>query len=752
MMKYSRRKCRVLFIQLPPISLLNTPYYNMENTPLAAGYLKAMAYKEGLLDKVEFAILNKQQTNYSSDKMLSDLICFKSPDILAFSLYSWNVDRSLYIIREAKRSLPQLKIIVGGPEVSSEATHIRSSPAIDIGVVGEGERVFCLILKSLLDGKPKLKDIPRILYRKGNRWIANPPGGYIDDVNEIPSPYLLGFLNPEDCGPMMLETYRGCSYQCKYCSDYKKRYPKNNSFSVERISKELKLARKKGIRDIQVIDSNFCHSSNYLKIIDVVKRINRDKKIFFVVSSRAEEITEKIADDLKECNVSIVEVGLQSINTSALENVNRSFNRGKFLNGVRLLKERNIRIVIDTIVGLPGDTLASIKKTVNFLVRRRLHRESVSYVLSLWPGCPLRKEAKRLGIKYLNAPPYFVLKTKGMSYKDICQAQRFCATKFARNVYPVNTIPYTFFITSSVQKSPSVSFQGFIQSNRLPRNSERKALLNEIRLYLNGNSYNYQKKIADIAGELSRNVSNQITVYFNTPDLSKDIKSIEVFIKTLTRDNPFLLFNVLLETPGDVCFAQVQYIKETVCYKVNIIDYDEIFSLPNPRLTDFRWTIRIFPIFSLMRDSGKNEVRLRQLIKEVAYIFWSVEFTNENYNQVIRILKRFSLPGGLLIDFHSAMEKEVVCNVLKRLSPEVLKNRVIRFKNYGLQQGWELNNDREYKPCCSDKSIICINQELEFSIIHIKENKSMLDGIEWKLLLENHASRKNYRRSARVNL
>jgi hypothetical protein len=89
------------------------------NVPLAAGYLKAMAYGENLLDKIDIEISGEKKTHLSGDARLIDLILARSPDMVGFSLYLWNSRRGSFIAREVKKRLPRIRITVGGPEQSS---------------------------------------------------------------------------------------------------------------------------------------------------------------------------------------------------------------------------------------------------------------------------------------------------------------------------------------------------------------------------------------------------------------------------------------------------------------------------------------------------------------------------------------------------------------------------------------------------------------------------------------------------------
>ena len=70
------------------------------NVPLAAGYLRAMCYKMGLLENVDMEILDERNSNLSGDARLVDVILAKSPHILGFSLYCWNLMRSLFIAKK----------------------------------------------------------------------------------------------------------------------------------------------------------------------------------------------------------------------------------------------------------------------------------------------------------------------------------------------------------------------------------------------------------------------------------------------------------------------------------------------------------------------------------------------------------------------------------------------------------------------------------------------------------------------------
>src|SRR5688500_2084064 len=134
-------KLRVLLMQLP------VPNNPVLNTPLAAGYLKAYAYAQGLSERVEIGLLSRTLVDNAGDALLADAIVAAMPDVLGVSLYTWNSERSLAIVARARERLPELRVVVGGPEVQRDNLWVLEHPAVDVAVVGEGEQTFVELLR-----------------------------------------------------------------------------------------------------------------------------------------------------------------------------------------------------------------------------------------------------------------------------------------------------------------------------------------------------------------------------------------------------------------------------------------------------------------------------------------------------------------------------------------------------------------------------------------------------------------------------
>jgi hypothetical protein len=139
--------------------------------------------------------------------------------------------------------------------------------------------------------------------------------------------------------------------------------------------------------------------------------------------------------------VNSVEVGLQTTNPRALEVIHRRFSPKGFLTGVRLLREAGISAVVDIIVGLPGDMLDDVKRSVDFLVVNEAFDDLQLYPLSLLPGTELRQRASDLGLRYRFEPPYYVLETGQMTRDDIRKAFVYGEEALGEDLFPLELPP-----------------------------------------------------------------------------------------------------------------------------------------------------------------------------------------------------------------------------------------------------------------------------------------------------------------------
>src|SRR5205823_1484705 len=84
------------------------------------------------------------------DRALVAAIAERDPWLVGFTCYVWNIERTLWIARELKRLRPEVRIVLGGPEITPDNAWVLDTPDYDFAVIGEGEQTFADLLLGLL--------------------------------------------------------------------------------------------------------------------------------------------------------------------------------------------------------------------------------------------------------------------------------------------------------------------------------------------------------------------------------------------------------------------------------------------------------------------------------------------------------------------------------------------------------------------------------------------------------------------------
>jgi putative methyltransferase len=275
------------------------------------------------------------------------------PSLCAFSCYVWNEKYNLALAEAIKQRWPSCAIVFGGPQTGGN--HLGYS-FIDCIVMSEGEVCFRDILRQIRDGQPleNLMSRPRL------------------ENLDIPSPYLLGLFDGiVDTAPAntlfqtVLETNRGCPFQCTFCDWGTLTYSKVRKFGLERIEAELHWIASKPISVIFLADANFgIFKQRDMEIAHMMNRILTGSKvdymnITFTKNSNATvfEIARSIGSMAKSVTLS-----MQSMNPATLRAIKRDNMKSNDLEDMlRLARKYDVPTYTDMILGLPLETLETWK-------------------------------------------------------------------------------------------------------------------------------------------------------------------------------------------------------------------------------------------------------------------------------------------------------------------------------------------------------------------------------------------------------
>lgn len=426
----SRRSIQLLQLPIPQPGLEPAK----GNVPLAAGYLKMYARRRGLEQFYDIELFPPRMSNTLSDCGLVEEILARDPWMVGFTCYLWNIDRTLWIASRLKERRPELRIIVGGPEITADNAWVLQHPAIDFAAIGEGEQTFAELLTALRFNNHPHEPIAGLYVSMGT--VLGPLPAFrqpLASLDEISSPYLEGILDAADEEMLLLETIRGCIFKCKFCY-YPKSYDDLYFVSREKIIANLQYARERGVKEVVLLDPTLNQARNFADFVRLLADQNPDQQWQYFGELRAEGLTTDIAKLLREANFTEVEIGLQSIDPLTMELMDRKNNMKAFERGVQAMLDVGINVKVDLIIGLPGDTPDSVRRGMHYLHDTGLYSSVQVFNLAILPGTAFRQEAQMHGLQYQSRSPYYVLKTPTIDlptmYELMEEAEEIFETEF----------------------------------------------------------------------------------------------------------------------------------------------------------------------------------------------------------------------------------------------------------------------------------------------------------------------------------
>jgi len=412
------------------------------------------------LQKISIKVIDFDYKTTSS-KMI-DTILSGNPDIVGFSVYLWNYEKFCLSSEKIKSFNPSLTLMFGGPQLNSSETaadFMNKYPQVDIVsyVNNAGEIIFYNVLLSLFKNN-KLKSVKGIVYRKNNDILINPPPTQSTDLSVIPSPYIENIIQINKPTHAVIETSRGCPFDCGYCS-WGGGIRKIRYFPLKRVFKELDLLyENNNIESIYFADSNFFTNTKRSEIIlDYMLKKKRNIEPFFEMDIRS--IQKKIVQKFTKLNSNYCfHFALQSSNPIALKHIGgRRIQPDKFAQKISLLKKwaPKSAFKIDIMLGLPGDDLIGFKKTVDFALSLEPLRLIVNYPIYLLPGSKFYENRDNMNLKYTKKIPLTITETSTFSKSEMNDALKWVIwVEILTYYYPAIS---NFFYLIYKKKTSSIS-------------------------------------------------------------------------------------------------------------------------------------------------------------------------------------------------------------------------------------------------------------------------------------------------------
>ena len=373
-------------------------------------YARTFGYEPELL---EFTI------NQQKDQILKGIYEAK-PDLLCFSCYIWNLSYVEEIIEDIKKILPKITIWAGGPEVSYDAPQfLKRHPEVDGIMCAEGEKTLTELIRYYESEKSQgksLDEINGIVYQE-NRTIHQTPLRDIMNMDDLVFPY--EDLKDFEHKIIYYESSRGCPFSCSYCLSSIDKKLRFRSFSL--VEKELEFFLAHKVPQVKFVDRTFnCKKSHAIAIWTYIKEHDNGITNFHF---------EVAADLLTEDEIALIqtmrpgliqlEIGVQSTNEKTLAEIHRKTDFEEITRKVKAVqKGENVHQHLDLIAGLPYENYESFGHSFNDVYALKPEQLQLGF-LKVLKGSYMAKAAEGYGCVHKAKPPYEVLGTRWLSYKEI---------------------------------------------------------------------------------------------------------------------------------------------------------------------------------------------------------------------------------------------------------------------------------------------------------------------------------------------
>jgi radical SAM superfamily enzyme YgiQ (UPF0313 family) len=318
------------------------------------------------------------------DNELVRIISQFNPSIFGISAIANEAENLHKIASIVKVYNPKIKVIIGGPYLSSFKSEAMADENIDIGVIGEGEETFIELLNKIENDTADLSSVNGIIYQDDNKIIATQQRPYIYDLDMLPYPaYDLIDINAykrfkgESTARLgkytVVLTSRGCPFHCIYCHNmFGKRF---RARSVENVISEIEmLVRNYEIRHFEIIDdiANF-DKERFKSLLTHIINKNWGIKLSFPNGVRTDLLDEEAIDLMKEAGTEELSIAIETASPRLQKTIKKNLNLKKVQQIIERAVYDGMFVRGFFMLGFPTETDDEQKTTLNFAIHSKLH-------------------------------------------------------------------------------------------------------------------------------------------------------------------------------------------------------------------------------------------------------------------------------------------------------------------------------------------------------------------------------------------
>lgn len=342
----------------------------------------------------------------SIDKLLQ-YINISKPTLVGLTALTVQIKSAGFIAKEIKKHFPDILICVGGIHATTMPKEtLEEFDAFDFVVCGEGELVVLNIFDNLKKGIP----LPTIkgVATKGKTDFSF---DLIKELDSLPFPaweeldlHKYGGIYPHRTKlELPMWTSRGCPFDCIFCTRPHGRHRRHRSITsvINEIERNI---NEFGCESIAFIDETFIADLKWSsELFENIIRKGLNKKIKWSCETRVNIASPELFHLMKEAGCYYIFFGLESADDAILHNARKKITISQIKKAVNWAKDAGIIVSGSFIIGLPGETEETVRKSIG--LAQELDLYSVTFPIAVpYPGTVLRKMAinREYGLRILS--------------------------------------------------------------------------------------------------------------------------------------------------------------------------------------------------------------------------------------------------------------------------------------------------------------------------------------------------------------
>jgi radical SAM superfamily enzyme YgiQ (UPF0313 family) len=359
-----------------------------EVAPLGLGYLAGAARDAG----ISVAAVDGRLEGHTSLAETVAAIEAHRPLVVGISALTVEYPRAVKLAQMLKAGRDDLVVVLGGSHANAipkQAT--AEGAAFDCVISGEGESAIVRIVEAARAGK-SIDPFPGA-YRLDSLGLVCGDGKATLGFEIAKLPFPAWDLFPRRSAyPLMSE--RGCPYKCVFCS--RNMGQKMNYRPIDHVLEEIRWVDESfSPREIYFEDETFAlRRDRTEELLERLVDYNADKHLSFKAQTRVDRITQPLIRQMRRAGFDYMELGVESGDDSILADAEKGTNVEQVMEAVRILKSEGMRVWTNFIIGLPGETTESVRRSIDLAVRLNPNRLSVA-IITAYPGTPIYEWARK---------------------------------------------------------------------------------------------------------------------------------------------------------------------------------------------------------------------------------------------------------------------------------------------------------------------------------------------------------------------